>query len=413
MAVEHSDPWWAFSIGREPVEALERLTAGAGPDLPPSEYSYRKYIALDRLLTAQRTCSSIPDERAFLITHQLIELTFKLMIFDVAVIVRTLDTVDAMPPTDRVRVCVEDDAYWRAAATASARLLFSARTLLPSILRCLSPGPTPSEAHFDRAGFFVFREKLGNSSGLQSAQFRLLQRAFGKSPLLALPLFPRPGTAMPAACVAVTDASILQADAPMASPDGDSPLAPVATLDARAHQVLASCAQLDESAAPAPVAPIEQPAVRRALQGLAGLRAAAHAGSTAADCTHEWELLAGHLERAVASENQRRAGLSSAGIGARWLKEHAPRATATQVFQRIADADDALHGRHPSSFLSTHLVIAGQMLASPEEASGARGDGAYVTGSAGGSIAYLGCVRNLLLPLFPALVAFRSAARDA
>src|SRR5690349_4885120 len=96
--------WWQFSI--DPERRGDKITGAPGgllevnPVLPDGRrlLDYHTYIGLERLLSCQTPTSTVPDERVFIITHQLFELAFKQMIFDLGVISATfkhlLDTGD-------------------------------------------------------------------------------------------------------------------------------------------------------------------------------------------------------------------------------------------------------------------------------------------------------------------------------
>ena len=94
-AVRPDANWWQFSIrpgtrdgkiGTDPrAGTVEVNPAVSGRRL----LSYPGYLRLDRLLNAQFPSSLTPDERIFVITHQLFELLFKQTIFDLRVIADT------------------------------------------------------------------------------------------------------------------------------------------------------------------------------------------------------------------------------------------------------------------------------------------------------------------------------------
>src|ERR1700726_807184 len=99
MTDRTNDGWWTFSIDEDVRSDPEhsRFTGEMeiNPELPGGRHmlDYHKYLGLDQLLASQRPSSSVPDERVFIITHQLHELTFKMVAFDFAVIARTLETL--------------------------------------------------------------------------------------------------------------------------------------------------------------------------------------------------------------------------------------------------------------------------------------------------------------------------------
>src|SRR6185369_10864276 len=130
--------WWLFSI--DPEERGERITVadGAAWEVNPATedgrhlLDYRTYIGLDRLLSCQAPSSRVPDERAFIITHQLFELAFKQMIFDLSVVSATLSRLLEKEDDAFLHLCSSaDEAFWLPALTASSRLVYGGRTLLP------------------------------------------------------------------------------------------------------------------------------------------------------------------------------------------------------------------------------------------------------------------------------------------
>src|SRR6185369_13342941 len=184
--------WWHFSIDParrgEKITAVDKAAREVNPALPDERHllDYRTYIGLDRLLACQVPSSLVPDERPFIITHQLFELTFKLMIFDLAVLATTLTRLLEEDEESYRSLCtVGEERFWLPALTASGRLVHSARTMLPASLGYLGEDET-----FSSREFSSFRPNLHPASGFQSAQFRLIQRALGKENLLLVRLYP-------------------------------------------------------------------------------------------------------------------------------------------------------------------------------------------------------------------------------
>lgn len=184
--------WWAFSIlpgndsmpepVNEPADGKYKLT-------------YSEYLQLDKLLTAQRPASTAPDERAFIIAHQLFELAFKLMIFDLVVVATTISDVMVLRDDDFLAACTAiDHPLWIPARAAASRVAY-ASNLVGRFFKMIEGegfhAPGPGEDFNFRADEFHrrFREKLAPASGFQSWQFRTVQLAFGKKPILSLPYF--------------------------------------------------------------------------------------------------------------------------------------------------------------------------------------------------------------------------------
>src|ERR1700674_4069574 len=97
--IPHADTnWWDFTIDsneRDKNTAVIRGNRQVNPGTPDGRFllDYHRYIGLDQLLSCQVPSSRIPDERVFIITHQLFELVFKQMIFDFAVIAKTFEVL--------------------------------------------------------------------------------------------------------------------------------------------------------------------------------------------------------------------------------------------------------------------------------------------------------------------------------
>jgi hypothetical protein len=92
--------WWDFAIDpatRADPEAARLKDETGAPLVNPSDaegrraLDYPAYLGLDRLLDAQTPASRVPEERMFVILHQLFELVFKQMTFDLAVVARTFE----------------------------------------------------------------------------------------------------------------------------------------------------------------------------------------------------------------------------------------------------------------------------------------------------------------------------------
>ncbi|MCW2917368.1 MAG: tryptophan 23-dioxygenase [Actinomycetia bacterium] len=122
------------------------------PQVPgTAELTYSSYLELDRLLELQRPLSSPahPDELLFIVTHQTMELWFKVMVHEVS----------------RVMACLDGRAWTRAVA----RLRRVNTILVAQIAQMETLG------HLDPAAFLGFRDSLGTASGFQSVQFRVLE----------------------------------------------------------------------------------------------------------------------------------------------------------------------------------------------------------------------------------------------
>ena len=117
--------------------------------------TYGSYLKLDELLSLQTPASEGPehDETLFIIIHQVYELWFKQVLHETGLLRHCLDTGDAP----------------RALSTFK-RILTIFKTLVAQvdILETMTP-----------VSFNSFRYRLDSASGFQSAQFRLVEYAFG------------------------------------------------------------------------------------------------------------------------------------------------------------------------------------------------------------------------------------------
>jgi tryptophan 2,3-dioxygenase len=115
--------------------------------------SYGDYLALDAILNAQHPLSEAHDEMLFIIQHQTTELWMRLAIHELSAARRAIaqdEVAPAMKMLARVsRIFEQLNAAW-------------------DVLRTM----TPSE-------YTRFRSKLGQSSGFQSRQYRLIEYLLG------------------------------------------------------------------------------------------------------------------------------------------------------------------------------------------------------------------------------------------
>lgn len=421
--------WWQFSI--DPERRGDRITAGpagmreVNPLLPDGRrlLDYHTYIGLDRLLSCQMPGSMVPDERVFIVTHQLFELAFKQMIFDLSVVSATLTHLLDLGDTARFHsLCtMADDGFWLPALTAAGRLRYASATLLPALCGLLAASEGKDET-FSSLEFRKFRPNLQPASGFQSAQFRLIQRALGKGGLLAVRIFPAQEywknyeAADDRGPARVTDPVILRDDAAIADPGPDSPLAPAAELDHRAHRVLERLAGLagmgtDTSGIPSISGKDLEAAVEAFRRILSGQRSQQDRAGTkppdAAQKDRAAEAMFRHdLEVAARTENERRAALLSARSGAFYLHNIAPQGSLAHVLNRIVATDMALHRQQEGSFISLHFHMVAERIRDLFGYAREAGEAEPPRGTGGGGVPYLGFVRKYLIPLFPALVAY-------
>ncbi len=396
--------WWTFAVGDDANDPQLRDDAGRPLINPPDAagrhgLDYGAYLGLDRLLSAQHPASTVPDERVFVVIHQLFELVFKQMTFDLAVVARTLGRLLEMDDGALEEAATEPlpdergpSPLWRPALTAAARLRHSARRVLPTVMRFVGRGED-DDVLFSTLEYARFRDLLVPASGFQTAQLRLIQRALGKGPLLGVPVFPGDAygqhyAGSPCGHVALGDPLVLRDGHARAFPPDDAPEAEPAALDDRAHAVLARLAPAaDGLSAP--------PTVRRITADDLD-RAAARVRSTlgdAPDADRTAATFRASLAEAAERENARRAGFGDARLGAHALHVRLPRTCLAFALDRLAATDEALHDPAAPSFLTAHRKAVRRHVA---------GEG----GTGGGGMPYLVTSQRFLLPLFPALVAY-------
>ena len=398
--------WWDFSLDpdiRSNANAA-RLAGKQGAPLvnPPDDtgrhfIEYGKYLGLDRLLDAQQPSSVVPDERIFIVIHQLFELVFKQMAFDLGVIASTLHQVLGLDDASFNATCREElpgeagpSPFWRPAMTAAARLRHSARSVLPTVMAYVGRGED-DDVLFSSLEYVLFRDFLVPASGFQSAKLRLIQRALGKSPFLTLRVFPGASfgenyTGCPVNHLAVGDPLVLQSGHDHAFPDETDPSHMVADLDDIAHAVLSRIGM---------VHPNEDGEIDSLLikpddlnRTVTRVRATMEGGNNADEAT---ERFASDLEAAAHTENERRRSFADARRAAHALHDH--KTCLTFVLDRISATDDALHATDPDSFLTVHRKTVKRHVADD-------------SGTSGGGLPYLITSQRFLLPLFPALVAY-------
>ena len=422
--------WWNFSI--DPLQRGSRIMTGpdgmceVNPALPDGRHllDYHTYIGLDLLLSCQTPTSLVPDERGFIITHQLFELAFKMMIFDLSVVTATLTRLFQIPDDGEFfsRCCGQEESFWQPAMTASARLVYTAATLLPTLTGFLSCTEKTDET-FSSREFGKFRPNLQPASGFQSAQFRLIQRALGKAGLLRVRLFPAQEywrnyeAAADRGPARVVDPVILRDDAAMADPAPDSPLAAAAELDDCAHRLLGRLAGPDKSEAdlcgiPAISRSDLERAVEEFQQILSGQRRLQEKAGRKPGDAEAKDLAAAavfrlDLEDAIRAENARRAALHRARSGALRLRSMAATSCLDLVLKRIIATDTALHGKEDGSFISLHLHLVSERIRNLYQFARQAGEVEPPRGTGGGGVPYLKLMSMNLLPLFPALIAYR------
>ena len=115
--------------------------------------SYGDYLRIDAILGAQRLLTGAHDEMLFIIQHQTSELWMRLVLHE-------LDAARRMIAADRAR-----EAFKMLARVAR---IFEQLNSAWDVLRTMTP-----------ADYTTFRKGLGQSSGFQSHQYRLIEYAVG------------------------------------------------------------------------------------------------------------------------------------------------------------------------------------------------------------------------------------------
>ena len=133
-------------------EAYDPAKDGATMDFD-GRMSYGDFLQIDKILGAQRTISGAPDELLFLIQHQTSELWMKLMLHELGS-ARTAIAKDELPQAFKLlsrvsRILEQLNNAW-------------------DVLRTMTP-----------SDYTEFRDALGQSSGFQSLQYRLIEFTLG------------------------------------------------------------------------------------------------------------------------------------------------------------------------------------------------------------------------------------------
>ncbi len=115
--------------------------------------TYGDYLHLDQLLTAQDGVSGHHDETLFIIIHQVSELWMKLILHELRAAIRSIDADDLQPAFKQM-----------ARVSKIQSQIINGWDVLATM--------TPAE-------YMEFRDDLGNASGFQSYQYRMIEFALG------------------------------------------------------------------------------------------------------------------------------------------------------------------------------------------------------------------------------------------
>ncbi|MFM1652143.1 tryptophan 2,3-dioxygenase [Brevibacillus sp. B_LB10_24] len=125
--------------------------------------SYADYLHLDKILSSQHRCSDHHDEMLFIIIHQASELWMKLILHEVKAAIGCIRRNDLEP---------------------SFKMLSRVSRIQQQLIQSWSVLSTLTPAEY-----MEFRDKLGQSSGFQSYQNRLIEFALGNKNVHTLAVF--------------------------------------------------------------------------------------------------------------------------------------------------------------------------------------------------------------------------------
>ena len=406
--------WWDFSIDEQlRADEGQREINGENRINPTIEgdrklITYHAYLKLDDLLDAQYPATKIPDERIFIITHQMFELAFKQIMFDIQVVVSTLNHLIAENQNTIMGLVgrsadADQDGFWRPAVFAANRIAYTCKDMLPAIMTFLSGSEATGGTLFSSQEFAYFRENLIPSSGFQSAQVRLIQRAFGKTNLLDLRNFPSQTYAknyqgkVDDSLVSSSDKLILQEGAAIAFPESGDPQAEVVRLDRLCHQVLGrliDATGVGEGTLSVPM--IEEEIIGKVSNTVVKIMKGVNPDFDKIKLAGITKMFEENFSEVLEKENARRKEFESAPAGAKYLNVELPKSSLKLILDALSAADQAMFGNQKEAFLKKHYDIAKYHT-----------DTLSLKGTGGGGLAYLSLSLNLLLPLFPALVGYR------
>jgi tryptophan 2,3-dioxygenase len=150
-----------IDLGQELISGHKKMTDKAPYD-PSTEgaemkfenkMSYTDYLCLDQVLSAQQQQTDTHDEMLFIIQHQTSELWMRLALHELGAARRAIRTDDLSPAFKML---------------ARVSKIFEQMNNQWDVLRTM----TPSE-------YTAFRDDLGQSSGFQSYQYRMIEFAVG------------------------------------------------------------------------------------------------------------------------------------------------------------------------------------------------------------------------------------------
>ena len=426
--------WTNIGIGTRPIviqrDDDEARTVAVNSVIEGGKrLSYSEYLRLSDLLGSQVPATTVPDERVFIITHQTMELTFRLCLFDLYVIAQTVERLLDLELAglkhlslfrDKLDGDSSEATFWRPARTAVTRLRLSGEVVLPNLLSMIGRADA---ATFSNREFAAFRGALEPASGFQSVQFRLLELAFGKSGLLKLPVFPVDVYARNYKPPQLPEAWLASVQSPAffgEDPRGGLPHEPeiihaASKLAGITNKVLARLAPAESiDLEPPPCALIDTGECQRAVNGLERIFSR-HLTQAPAESREQMrerqrqslEIFQNSLEEVVRVENAYRQTLAAPRRGAYALQLAAPDCVLVEVINSLIAADDALFGSQEGSLLGEHQKVASTRIKKMQLMAGERNEPTPPEGTGGGGPPYLAWRRRYLVPLFPMLPAYR------
>lgn len=127
------------------------------------DMSYADYLHLDQIMSAQHPLSSEHDEMLFVVIHQASELWLKLVTFELAAAIREIE---------------QDNLRHAFKVMSRIRTIMAQLTQSWTVLSTLTP-----------VDYLKFRDRLGNASGFQSCNYRLLEFMLGNKNAQVISVF--------------------------------------------------------------------------------------------------------------------------------------------------------------------------------------------------------------------------------
>lgn len=395
--------------------------------------TYSTYLNLDRLLSAQIPATRIPDERIFITTHQICELIFKQMLFDLEVIAQTAsEAMKAFEEHGWKAEEINNSDFWVPALTACGRLVYFTTGLLNDTIHLLSYNKPPT---FDSNEFRLFRENLIPASGFQSTQFRAIQAALGKQELLSVKIYPSgfyvkhyqendkqttdPKNDFYSSYYNLTDESSSETDTtykePVVSPASElilrSEIPFILSPDDMIQRFLATLAP-SESENNASDLLFQKKDFKLSLERL---RRTAELQKKDARMKKLYRKKSDYVDDVMKyasesvrmieeQENTRRTQFGNTQVGLNVLKQKLPKHPIFKIIDLLIKTDMALHSKRQSSFLTKHRKFVRKRIKEVNYYAKSFGNKPQVDGTGGGGAVYLRLMHLQFILKFPALI---------